>query len=180
VLIIPYVKDTLRGGSQELGWMMTAQAIGGLVGGVFVGRVSKRVKPAGLIGPGLILLGLLDLAIFNLPVLQLDVLLFVLAGPPVIGLQTGIQTLLQLSVEDRFMGRLFGTFGTTLSLAILLGQVIASLAGGATGAALLMTIGGSLMAVMGLAALAVLPRFSGENVAPLGSEAQSGLEAQQG
>jgi predicted MFS family arabinose efflux permease len=173
VLIIPYVKDILRGGSQELGWMMTAQAIGGLLGGVFVGRVSNRVKPARLIGPGLFLLGLLDLAIFNLPVLQLDLLLFVLAGPPVVGLQTGVQTLLQLNVEDRFRGRVFGTLGMTISLAILLGQVIASLAGGAAGPALLMTAGGSLMALMGLAALVVLARFTGESAAPIGSEAQS-------
>src|SRR5439155_12248541 len=70
VLIIPYVKDVLRGGAQELGWMMTAQAVGGLLGGAFVGRVSRKVKPANLIGPGLFLLGLIDLAIFNIPVLQ--------------------------------------------------------------------------------------------------------------
>jgi MFS family permease len=176
VLITPYVKDVLRGGAQELGWMMTAQAVGGLLGGAFVGRVSKKVKPANLIGPGLFLLGLIDLAIFNIPVLQVDLLLFVLAGPPVIGGQTGIQTLLQTSVEDRYRGRLIGAYGTTLSLTILAGQAIASLAGGATGPSPLMSVGAILMATMGLVALATLGRLTGERAAA----PEPGLEVTEG
>ena len=156
VMIIPYVKDVLRGGAQELGWMMTAQAVGGLVGGVFVARVSKRVKPVNLLGAGLFLLGLIDMLIFNIPILPVNLLLFVLAGPPVIGLQTSAQTLLQTNVVDQFRGRVFGVFGTTLSLSILVGQGISSLIGGATGPRPLMTAGGLLMAAVGLVTLRML------------------------
>jgi predicted MFS family arabinose efflux permease len=167
VLVIPYVADVLRGGAQELGWMMTAQAVGGLVGGVLVGRLSQRVAPAAFIGPGLLILGLLDIAIFNMPVLALNLLFFVLAGPAVIGLQTGIQTLLQTNVEDRYMGRVFGAFGTVISLAILTGQLVASLVGGTTGAAPLMTLAGGLMAAMGLGAIVMLPRLTPKVATPV-------------
>ena len=143
VMIIPYVKDVLRGGSQELGFLFTGQAVGGLVGGVIVGRMSKRLNVANLVGPGLFALGLLELAVFNVPIFYFDILFFVLVGPAVIALETGIQTLLQMNVEDRYMGRVFGAFGTTIALAVLAGQGIASALGGQTGAVPLMTAGGS-------------------------------------
>ncbi|MFL5733191.1 MAG: hypothetical protein ACJ78Q_08320, partial [Chloroflexia bacterium] len=145
---------------------------GGLIGGVLVARLSKRVKVANLIGPGLFMLGLFDMAVFNVPILAFDLLMFALAGPPVIALQTGAQTLLQTNVEDRFMGRVFGAFGTTLSLAILMGQAIASVVGQAIGPAALMTIGGSIMAAMGLAAIPLLGRLTEQAPVP----ARSGLE----
>src|SRR5213075_1686244 len=105
VMIVPYVKDVLGGGARELGWLLTAQAVGGLLGGVFVARASRRVKPVTMVGVGLVLLGLIEVAIFNAPILAMDLVLFATAGPPVIGLQTGSQTLLQTSVADQFRGR---------------------------------------------------------------------------
>lgn len=171
VLIIPYVKDSLHGTAQELGWLFTAQACGGLVGGIFIGRLSKRFKPAALIGPGLFFLGAMDAAVFNVPILQVDLLLFLLVGPPVIALQTGIQTLLQTNVADRYMGRVFGAFGTVVSLAILLGQGIASLFGGVLGPSLLMAVGGFLASAMGVFAFTMLSRLTPQHVtAQIGSE----------
>ena len=156
VMITPFVTDTLGGGARELGWMMTAQAVGGLMGGVLIGRLSAKVKPASLVAGGLLLLGLIDMAIFNIPNLPVDLTLFMLAGPPVIALNTGVMTLLQTRVEDRYRGRLFGVFGTTVSLMIVVGQVIASAIGGVLGPRLLMTAGGALMAATGIVAFVVL------------------------
>jgi MFS family permease len=172
VMIVPFAKDVLGGGAQELGWMMSAQAVGGLAGGVLAAWVISRFRPVNLVGAGLVLLGLIDLAIFNIPVLPVILLLFVLAGLPVIVVGTSVQTLLQTGADDRFRGRVFGAFGTMLSLAMLLGQIVASLAGGAIGPVPLMSAGAMLLAALGLVALATMGRLAGQ--AP--AAAISGLE----
>jgi MFS family permease len=159
VLVIPYIQDVLKGGSQELGWLFTTQAVGGLLGGLLIGRLGKRVNPANLIGAGIFVLGLMTVAIFNVPIFSLDLLFFLAVGPAVVGLQTGTQTLLQLNVEDRYRGRVFGSFGTIVSLAILTGQLVASLAGGTTGPIPLMTAGGILTMATGVVAFVMLARM---------------------
>jgi MFS family permease len=161
VMVIPYVQDVLQGGSQELGLLFTTQAVGGLIGGVLIGRLGKRVNVANLIGPGVFVLGLMTVLTFTVPIFALDLLFFFLVGPAVVGMQTGIQTLLQIHVEDRYRGRVFGTFGTVVSLAVLTGQLVASLVGGVTGAVPLMTAGGIVAMATGLFASIMLARMLG-------------------
>lgn len=158
VMIIPYVGDVLKGGSEQLGLLFTVQAVGGLIGGAVIGRLGKRINPANLIGPGLFVLGLMSMLTFVVPVFVLDAFFFLLVGPAVVAMDTGIQTLLQKNVEDRFMGRVFGSFGTVISLAIVAGQVVASLVGGSVGPVLLMTLGNGLTMAAGVAALVWLGR----------------------
>ncbi|HEX8218143.1 MAG TPA: MFS transporter [Chloroflexia bacterium] len=160
VMITPFVMDTLGGDARELGWMMTAQAVGGLAGGLVIGSLSARVKPGRMVAVGLVLLGFVDLAVFNIPNLPVDLVLFMLAGPPVIALHTGVMTLLQTRSEDRYRGRLFGVFGMTASLTIVIGQVIASVTGGVLGPRILMSAGGTLMCVTGVVAFVVLNRMA--------------------
>jgi len=50
VLIVPFVKDALLGGAVVLGWLVTAQGVGGLVGSLVGGRVGRAVAPAGSSG----------------------------------------------------------------------------------------------------------------------------------
>ncbi len=45
VLIVPLVKDLMGGGSQQLGWLMMAQGVGGLIGGLLVGKIGNRISP---------------------------------------------------------------------------------------------------------------------------------------
>ncbi|MEO5951189.1 MAG: MFS transporter, partial [Chloroflexia bacterium] len=158
VMIIPYVGDVLHGGSEQLGLLFTVQAVGGLLGGAIIGRLGKKINPVNLIGPGLFILRLLSLLTFNVPVFLLDALFFLVVGLAVVGMDTGIQTLLQKHVEDRFRGRVFGSFGTIISLAILTGQLVASLVGGSTGAIPLMTVGNLITMAVGVGAFFWLAR----------------------
>jgi MFS family permease len=158
VMIVPYINDVLHGGSEELGWLFTVQAIGGLLGGVLIGHFGKRVHAANLIGPGLFVLGLMTVATFAVPIFFLDAIFFLLVGPAVVGMQTGIQTLLQTHVEDRFRGRVFGSFGTVISLAVVTGQLVASLVGGTTGPVPLMIVGGLITMATGIGAFIFLAR----------------------
>lgn len=124
-LFIPFVADVLREGSLAVGWLLSAQAVGGIIGGLLISMVAASFAPARLVGWGSVGLGLIDAAIFNYPSflsgVSLGIVLFALAGLPVSALQAGLMTLFQTGVADRFRGRVFGAYGTTAALFNLAG-----------------------------------------------------------
>ena len=132
-LFIPFVADVLRGDALDVGWLMSAQAVGGIVGGVVISAVAARFAPAHLLGWGSVGVGLIDVFIFNYPVflsgVTLGLVLFTLAGLPVSALQAGLMTLFQVNVGDKFLGRVFGAYGTTAALFNLLGIAAGGLLG---------------------------------------------------
>jgi Na+/melibiose symporter-like transporter len=130
VLFAVYVTDALHGGSMELGWLMTAQAIGGLIGSAFIGRVSKKVQAWQLVAWGLLVFGVIDVLIFAIPILPLNLALLVLIGAPLVGLDVGALTLLQVLTPDRYRGRVFGAVGTSQALLLLVGRGLATAFGG--------------------------------------------------
>jgi len=71
VLIVLIVKDALLGGAVVLGWVSTAQGVGGLVGGLVGGRI---------VGGALLAVGAIGLVTYNVPVLPLTLAGFVLSG----------------------------------------------------------------------------------------------------
>lgn len=160
VLIIVFVATTLGGGALELGWLMAAQAVGGIVGGLCVGAVARVVRPALLIGLGSILFGLIDLAIFNYPQitpsLWVGVGLFMLVGVPGVWMNTAVQTLVQSTVPDGYLGRVFGALGTTMALLSLVGMLTAGVAGDRLGVVTVLNIQGVGYIVAGFLALVVL------------------------
>jgi len=160
VLFVVFVNKILSGGAQEIGWLMSAQAIGSLLGGLLVGRLGARFAPAHLAGLGTILFGLIDLAIFNYPRFSAGFLpiltLFVVVGVPgVIGM-TGVNTLLQTSVVDAFRGRVFGAIGMAASLMALIGMSLAGLIGDRVGVITVLNIQGGVYILAGLMILALL------------------------
>src|SRR5690606_5306844 len=132
-LFVPFVNNVLGGGALEVGWLVSAQAIVSLLGGMVIGGIGMRVKPYRLLAFGAILIGVIDFMIFNyylfIPGVLPGIILFVIVGVPVVSFITGYDTLLQASVEDGLRGRVIGAFGTTSSLFALLGTTFA----GATG-----------------------------------------------
>lgn len=160
VLFVVFVNRILGGGAAEIGYLMSAQAVGGLLGGVLVGWLGARVPPARLIGIPTILFGAIDLAIFNyprffpgfLPVLAL----FVAVGVPGIFKVTGVNALLQLSVADAFRGRVFGAFGMVASLMALIGLTLAGMIGDRVGVITVLNIQGAVYILAGLMVLGLL------------------------
>jgi MFS family permease len=129
VLFVPFVTDVLHGEAIQLGWLMSAQAVGGILGSFVIGWVGSRMLPLRLFTISAILFGLIDLLIFNYSAfasgIGIGLLLFVLVGIPVIGTFTSFNTLLQTHVEDGYRGRVFGAFGTTFAIFSVLGMQIA-------------------------------------------------------
>lgn len=156
ILFPVYVKDALNGGSIELGWLMTAQAIGGLVGSAFIGRISKKVQAWQLVAWGLLMFGVLDFLVFGIPVLILNLVFMVLIGAPIVGLDVGALTILQTHTADRFRGRVFGTIGTTTAVMLLIGRVIATTLGGVVPVVPLLLAMCSLVAIAGVLAFRLL------------------------
>lgn len=132
-LFVPFVSDVLKGGAAVVGWLISAQSVGGIIGGVAVTAVVARLPPAALLGWGAIGLGVVDAIIFNypafLPGVTLGLVLFTAAGVSVSALEAGFLTLLQKNVGDEFLGRVLGAHSTTAALFNLLGLGIGGFLG---------------------------------------------------
>lgn len=137
VLLAPFVSEAFAGGALELGWVLSAQAVGGIAGGLLIGWVGSRVAPVKLLGFGSLFIGLIDLAIFNYPALLPSIgpalVLMVIAGIPATGFGAGYTTLVQTSVGDAFLGRVFGTLRTASALTMLVGMAAAGVLGDLVG-----------------------------------------------
>ncbi len=156
VLMVIYVQAILGGGSMEVGWLLTAQAVGGLVGSLFVGRWSRSIKASQMVWIGFVLLGIIDLMTFNSGVLWIALVLMAIVGVPVTLLQTGVMTLFQTSVEDRFRGRVMGAFGTLSALLLMLSMAFTSFFGEQIGIVLMLSIASILDIVAGVVAWKLL------------------------
>ena len=156
VLLVPWTKAQLGGGSAELGWLLSAQAIGGLLGSLLVGRVGARVAPARLIAFAGVVDGLAIVAIANAPSLPVAMALIALAGLPAVGLFVSINALLQGAADDRFRGRVFGAFGTITALAQLVGMGLGGALGDRLGVVPMISVDGVLYVLAGFVALALL------------------------
>lgn len=160
VLFIPFVTEVLRGQALELGWLMSAQAVGGITGGIVIARLGTRLEPRRLIGPAGILFGLIDLAIFNysgfFAGFTIALVLFILVGLPGAAYSASLSTLLQNQVKDEYRGRVFGALSTTMALLILVGMGFASIAGDVVGIVPVINVQGFGYVLAGILAWVVL------------------------
>jgi MFS family permease len=171
VLYPVFVYRILHGGAAQIGQLMSAQAVGGLLGGLFVGWLGKRIMSRWAIGPFAVAFGLADLAIFNTPAFfpffWLSVGLFIAAGLVGIGPSTGAQSLLQAKSPDAYRGRVFGALGMTTGLCFLVGAVAAGFLTDRLGVVTVLNIQAAGYILGGLLIIALLPR---EKEAKLSSE----------
>ncbi len=133
VLLVPFVKDVLGGSAMQLGWLATAQGVGALAGALLITRRADAVEPRRLIALGLGIVGVILLIVVHLRSLPVAVALFVLIGGPVTGYMIATQTLMQASVANEFRGRIFGSYGTTAALLLMIGMGLAGALGSVAG-----------------------------------------------
>lgn len=180
VLLVVFALKTLHGKPELLGFMMSAQAIGGLLGSVIVAPFGKRVSPYRLLGVCAFLFGLVDLAIVDAPAfapraaaIPLVLALFVVVGIPSVGLRIGMDSGVQMAVPNEYLGRLFGVAMALLSLMMLVGMLLASALGDRVGAVPLLNGQGGMYALSGLLVLLTLGGI--KTVRPVGKD--SGVDA---
>lgn len=175
-LLVVWVKRILGGGALELGWLMSGQAVGGLLGGALVAVIGKRVRPGRLLGITALIFGALDLAIVNAPLFAppylppspvpevasslvlFVVALFLVVGVFAPGVETGLLTLVQTNVENAYLGRVFALVGVVQALMMLGGILLAGFYGDRLGVITLLNGQGGMYICAGLVAIAFLWR----------------------
>ena len=157
VLIVPLVKNLMGGGAQLLGWLMMAEGIGGLLGGLLVGQYGKRIPPRLLSTIALVSAGCVIFALFTFPHSFLVYPLLGFVGLMGTAWFTCAETLLQMGTSDQFRGRIFGTLGTAMALASLVGMLFAGTMADRVGLVPVLSISASLYLLSGLLAWMLLP-----------------------
>ena len=162
VLYPVFVYRILHGGAAQIGQLMSAQAVGGLLGGLLLGWLGKRVMSRWVIGLFGMAFGLTDLAIFNTPAFfpffWLSVGLFVAAGLVGIGPMTGARSLLQAKSPDAYRGRIFGVLGMLMGLFALIGTITAGFLTDHLGLITILNIQAAGYVFAGLLVIILLPR----------------------
>jgi MFS family permease len=153
-LFAVYVKEGLRGGVAEVGWLMSAQAVGGIVGGLCGGWFGRRFSPVRLIAVGSVVFGCLDLMLFVYPlawtVFWPAVVLIVMVGIPAVIYGSSVMALVQSAVPDEFRGRVFAAMGTSMGLAAMVGAGLGAAFGDRLGAMVMLIVQGAGYVVAGI------------------------------
>lgn len=156
-LLVPFVDTVLRAGAQGFGWLLTVQAIGGLLASAVVGHAERALSPARLLSLSLLGIGLMSLTLVAFPSLALALAFSALGGIPAVGYQVGVQTLLQRGVADTHRGRIFGALDTTNALLRLGGLSLAGGLGDVVGVLPMLWVMGTLRLLSGLVAMLAIP-----------------------
>ena len=160
VMFLIWITEALSGGVPQLGWFMSAQAVGGLLGALVIGFFARRFTPERLFGGGLLAFGILDLVLFNYPLvlsgIALGLVLIVLVGIPSVAANSGRQTLLQRDVPDRYRGRVFAALGTTSATLMLVATLVAGVVGETVGPIAMLNVQGAAYVVSGVVVLVLL------------------------
>lgn len=167
VLFPVFVYRVLHGEALQIGQLMSAQAIGGLLGGLLLGWLAQlgwlgqRMMSRWSIGLFSIAFGVGDLFIFNSPAFfpfyWVSIGLFIVVGVISIG-RTGRESLLQAKSPDAYRGRIFGALGMVTGLLYLIGTVTAGFFTDHLGVVTVLNMQAAASIFAGLLALVLLPR----------------------
>jgi MFS family permease len=160
VLFVVFVARELGGDGADVGLLRGVQAIGGLLGGVLVVGLARRLRPGRLLGTSLLVFAVIDLAIWNGPLVTTAIWLylglFVAAGIPGIGVLTGLTALVQEHTGDAYLGRVFATYLGSFNGLMAVGMLLAGLLGDGVGVVPVLNGQAALYLLAGLVAVATL------------------------
>jgi Na+/melibiose symporter-like transporter len=157
-LFAPFVSAELGGDGTAYGLIVSAQAVGGIVGGLVAAAVGARFAAAKLWGVGAVLFGLIDLALFCYPLfydgLAPVYVLMIAVGLPGAFVVAGSMTVVQRLTDDASRGRVFGALFAAEGLAVLVGITASGLLGEVVGIIPVLIFQGLGFTVGGLVVLA--------------------------
>jgi MFS family permease len=141
------------------GVILTAQAVGGILGSILMGQWGRQLPAVTMLVWGNILVGGLLLLQFNVALFPIALLVGFLIGPEQVAVSVGLQTLLQQRVPTTRQGRVFGAMGTTGALFGLLGASVAGPLGGTIGVVPTLNIAACITIAVGAGAMVVLSKM---------------------
>ena len=155
VLDVVFVTRALHEPSEAVGALLTVTGVGQLIGGVASWLLSRWAagRYHRVLGASVIVSGVGTLIYAQTPTLTIAavVLFFVgLAFPPII---VSLNTMIQLAVEDQFMGRVMSLVGTSMAVAIILSTTASGALTDLFGVRQVISAGGGILVVAGVIAL---------------------------
>lgn len=150
--------------SAELGWRFAVIDIaffaGMVLASIAVGNFLSNRPPKEYIVWGLIVFGVGMLPLGYLPDYWLVVAVMFVVGLAVAPIETGVMTLMQISVPNHQLGRVGGGIGTVSETASLGSMGMAGLLGAAIGIPFVFLLSGVMCILAGIVALAGLPNLT--------------------
>jgi Na+/melibiose symporter-like transporter len=159
-LFAPFVRDVLHGSGTAYGAIVGIQAVGGIVGGLYVASAGERWSAYALFGFGALAFGAIDLALFLYPLVLSGIapalVCMLLVGVPGACATAGLMTTFQTATTDDFRGRVWGAITATQGCTLVLGVGVASWLGRTVGIVPIIAIQGVGGVVAGLMVLVAL------------------------
>lgn len=124
-LLAPFIATALGASGAILGVFLTIRGIGGVAGSVIVNRLSHAVTPRNMIALATIGLGIVLAMLVAIPHVPAALIGAGFLGVFVVTWITSQQTLIQTTVADNYLGRVYGTLGTITAATLILGSILA-------------------------------------------------------
>jgi predicted MFS family arabinose efflux permease len=155
-VLVVFIQDDAGLNAAQFGWLLTARGIGGLAGGLLLSQFGQKLSQRRLASFGLLATGLLLLVVVFFPVLQVALVAITFAGISAIAWMIAFQTMLQQNTSDAYRGRIFGAYGTSASLLMIIGSALAGASAGWLGASTLIIAAALITIFAGFMAWALL------------------------
>lgn len=161
-LLAPFVDQNFTDAAVIFGLITAARGAGGLLGGVLTGPLGQVLPVWQRLGGTPVVAGGL-LALFVLvPRIPIVLAASVLLGIAAVVWGASIQTTVQAKVPNAYLGRVFGSFGTTNAAATTLGSAAAAMMGEPLGVAAVLLVASGLYVASGLLIYLTFPRQASE------------------
>ncbi|HET7270275.1 MAG TPA: MFS transporter [Rubrobacter sp.] len=157
-LVAPFVGGVLGAPASLFGLLLTLRGVGGLIGGVLLGYLAASVRTEIVLTLSLISIGAGTLVFAGVPLAPVSMACAVAIGIPAVGWIASQQTLLQKSVTDEYLGRVFGAFSATTALMLFVGSLSAGALGDLAGIVPLLIVSAMMYCAAGLLAVLLLRR----------------------
>jgi MFS family permease len=142
-LMAPWVNVMFGGGGLELGYIMSAQAIGGIVAGLILVNSVGRIHPLRLLGWSALGAGFLAGLLSTYPLFYTELwpglILIAVAGFPFAAFSTAQMTILQGESPSQTRGRVFSSYFALFAFTQLAGMLGSGLLGDSLGVLIINT-----------------------------------------
>jgi MFS family permease len=163
VLLVPFLNRVLGAAADAIGGLMSAQALGMLLGGLLLGILGKRMPPVFTAIASLTLFGIAGIFFGLAPSFTFALLVVPFVGLVIPPLTGSMQTLLQRGVEKSMIGRASSFVEMSMGTANLISMGAAGWLGSWLGLQETFVMGGGLM-ILGAMASGMLLRKSGRKL----------------
>ncbi len=177
-MLAPFVRQTLDRTNADFGVLLSVRGVAGVAGGFVIAHVAHKFRNDRMMGACLLVIGVGVVAIAIIQNYPLTLVIMVLGGPAIVGMNTTFITMLQRNSEDRVRGRIFALLGAFSGVIFLISTVIGSVATKVMSPPTIMLISGLTYTAAGIGAFLLLAnRRTAQPVEDFVKQDQTGMDA---